>query len=144
MKERAWGEPVPCGEQLPARGLPAATAWGLWGPAPAQQCWQHWSCCSHSVPVSPRLWHAAAAAPSVRAVFLSLACPRQWFCPKSSADPLLPTWSSWQLPACAGVLQVSLGCSAGSSVGWLQALEDSSVLFIWKTLSVTTKNGDGA
>lgn len=53
MKERAWGEPIPCGEQLPARGLPAATAWGLWGPAPAQQCWQHWSCCSRSVPVSP-------------------------------------------------------------------------------------------
>lgn len=31
-----------------------------------------------------------------------------------------------------------------SSVGWLQALEDSPVLLIWKTLSVTTRNGDGA
>lgn len=80
---------------------------------------------------------------SVRAVRLSLAFPRRWFC-TSSVAPLLPTWSPRQLAAGVGVLQVSLGCSAGSGVGWLQALEDSPALLIWKTLSVTTKNGDGA
>lgn len=50
-------------------------------PAPSWQCWQHWSwLLSLSVPASPRPWHVTAAAPSVRAVFLSLAFPRQWFC----------------------------------------------------------------
>jgi len=128
--ERVWGEPAPC------QTVAGSSHRCLGDPAPARWCWQRWSrLLPLSVPVSPRPWRVAAAAPSVCAVYLSLAFPRQRLCRGSSADPLLPTWSPWQLAAGVGVLQVSLGCSAGSGVGWLQALEDSSAAHVENTRS---------
>lgn len=133
--ERAWGQPAPCRAASAARGSGDPAVPGKAGSAGAA--------CSRALSPRPP-GHATAAAPSACTVFLSLAFPRRWFCPESSAGLFLPAWSSWQLAACVGALQVSLGCSAGSGVGWLQALEDSPVLLLWKTLSVTTENGDGA
>lgn len=137
--ERMWGEPPPCQTVTgSSRRCPGTLG------TPHQRGGAGAGCsCSLSLRPLGRgtlLLQLPPSAPS----FSALPFPQQWFCRKSLVDPLLPTWSPWQLAACIGVLQVSLGCSAGSSVGWLQALEDSPVLLIWKTLSVTTQNGDGA